>query len=110
MIVTILAIAGACFALGAVGATMQARWGLFFLFPAVASAVTAPLVACAVIALMATVEALSGANIRAAYDIETFWSAALIVGMALGFLFAIIAVIADRKPAPAPEPPAICGP
>lgn len=97
MLLTLIAIAGGCFLIGALGAMMKAEWALFFLFPALAAAVTTPAVAGLVTLLMVVVELLSGADIRAAYGAEAFWSACLIAGMALGILFALMAVAAERQ-------------
>ncbi len=97
MILHLLALCGVFLAVGAVGAVRQEIWGLFLLFPALGAVAASPLAAGVVIATMMIVEGLSGQPIREAYTIEAFWTAAMMAGMAFGFGFAIIAVVAGAR-------------
>jgi hypothetical protein len=97
MIVTLLGISAGLAVVGAIGAVRQDSWGLFFLFPAIGAVAVAPFAAGAVIVTMAMVEFISGTAIRGAYTAEAFWAAAMIVGLALGVLFAVIAVVASAQ-------------
>lgn len=102
MISLLLAIAAGMAVIGVVGAARQENWGLFFLMPAIGGLAFAPVVAGLVIVTMMATEFASGQSIRSAYGAEPFWSAAIIAGMVLGAIFAVIAVVASRKPATTP--------
>jgi len=101
MILTLLGTCAALAFVGGIGAARKESWGLFFLFPALGAIAAAPIIGGANIPTMMAVEFVSGSAIRNAYTTEAYWSAAIMVGMGLGVLFAVVAVVAGSKQAAA---------